>query len=215
LSNAGAARVYAYDLNRLATTEQVNDVVRQLRSLGRGDWAEISSLDDLAERYRIQYCAPGDARRTGLPDATVDLIYSTSTLEHIPEEDIAKILAECRRISSPHALMSFVIDYHDHYGSADSRITRFNFYRYNDAQWRKFNPRGHYQNRLRHSDFQRLFSELELESLVDERIVHGWAEADLDQTPICDTFRRYSHDDLVTSSGKFVLQNRPATARDS
>ena len=67
LSNAGASEVLAYDIERHATVERVNHVIRQLRDLVPADWRNIADLDeDLRREYRIRYCAPGDARTTGL-----------------------------------------------------------------------------------------------------------------------------------------------------
>ena len=203
LSNAGAERIHAYDLDRLATLEQVNAVIEQLRELKPGRWAPVQSFDDLLRIYRIDYRAPGDARHTGLPAGSVDFIYSTSTLEHIPPREIRAILAECVRVASPEAQMSFTIDYHDHYASADKSITRTNFYRYSDAMWRWFNPSMHYQSRLRHSDYARLFDELGLHTVrADARL----AQIDIDRQQISEQFRNYDDRDLAAMNGYFVLR---------
>jgi len=202
LSAAGAPEVLAYDLSRLATVERVNHVIRQLRKRVPGDWPEIVDLDqDLTSRYRIRYCAPGDARFTGLPAGSVDFFCSTSTLEHIPAPEIARILSECRRIASTQALFSFIIDYHDHYATADSTITRVNFYRYPEAIWRIFNPPGHHQNRLRHSDYERLFLDHGL-SFIENRSVVPPIVVDR----VHERFKRYSKDDLMALNGFFVLR---------
>lgn len=42
----------------------------------------------------IEYHAPADASRTGLPDQSVDLFYSHEVLEHIPRDGIVAILNE-------------------------------------------------------------------------------------------------------------------------
>jgi hypothetical protein len=208
LSHAGAGKVYALDLVRLATIEQVNGVIRQLKELVPGDWPAVGSFEDLERLYRIQYHAPGDARSTGLPDRSVDFICSTAVMEHIPEPEIRAILGECRRIATARARFSFIIDYHDHYGTADGEITLWNFYRYSEKEWRKFNPSNHYQNRLRHSDHERIFGELGLDTVKVQRIIPDWAEPSLKKVPVCDEFARYSRDDLLAASGKFLL--RPA-----
>ena len=122
LSHAGAARVHAFDLHRLATVEQVNAVITQLRELLPGEWPLLDSLDDVGA-YRIDYRAPGDARHTNLEH--VDFICSTSTLEHIPREDLRAIHAECARLRP--LMMSHIIDYHDHFASFDRAIGRTNF----------------------------------------------------------------------------------------
>jgi hypothetical protein len=128
LSAAGAREVFAYDIKPIATVEQVNHVIRQLRERALpGEWREIENLGDLVPCYRIRYCAPGDAGNTGLPARSIDFFCSTSTLEHIAIADIERILAECTRIATPHAVWSHIIDYHDHYASADPSITRFKF----------------------------------------------------------------------------------------
>ena len=158
LANAGATEVLALDIQRGASVERVNHVIRQLQRKVPGEWPEVSDLDeDLVARYRVRYLAPADARATGLPPPSIDFICSTSTLEHIPPSDILLVLREMRRVATATATLSFIIDYHDHYSTSDRSIPTFNFYRYTDFAWRFFNPLSHYQNRLRHSDYQRLF----------------------------------------------------------
>src|ERR1700730_17467463 len=77
LSAAGADKVFVYDVKRLATIEQVNNAIRQLREIKyvnerTPNWPSVDNLDaDLSNRYRINYVAPGDARRTGLPPSSV------------------------------------------------------------------------------------------------------------------------------------------------
>jgi hypothetical protein len=58
----------------------------------------IASIAELKERFGITYLAPLDARDTNLQAESYDFISNTSTLEHISEPDILKILEECRRL---------------------------------------------------------------------------------------------------------------------
>lgn len=203
LSHAGAAEILALDLARIASVEQVNHVIRQLRGRLDGGWPEIRNLDsDLERRYRIHYLAPADARETKLPANSVDFFCSTSTLEHIPAVDIARILLECRRLAKPDALYSFIIDYHDHYATSDSSITRVNFYRYSDRIWRFFNPPNHYQNRLRHSDFVRLFEDARLVPVEIRAIIPGDS---VKGVALHRRFRSYSAEDLSALNGFFYF----------
>ncbi len=204
LSNAGASEVIAIDLQRLASADRVNHVIRQLAKRLPGEWPEVMDVGaDLARKYRIRYVAPGDARCTGLSAGSVDFICSTSVLEHVPESAIVAILAECHRIASPDAILSFIIDYHDHYAGsgASGSVGTFNFYRYGDALWRLFNPGMQYQNRLRHSDYRRLFADWQT---VSEQVIHTTAEL----PPLAKRFRSYSHGDLSALNGLFVLSNK-------
>lgn len=202
LSEAGSPIIYTYDLGRFASVEQVNHVIDQLRQRG-GTWPHIEDLgQDLLDKYRIDYRAPADVRTTGLPGKSVDFIYSTSVLEHIPLRDLEKILSECNRIGSSRMRMSHNIGYIDHYAHADQAISYFNFYRYPDWQWRLFNPSMQYQNRLRHIDFERLFRKFGL-SLVSSRRVMETKR--LPNLPLASRFTEYSRDDLFAHDGLFCL----------
>jgi hypothetical protein len=206
LSNAGADEVLAYDLSRIATLEQVNRVILQLRGRVPGPWPTVSDLGAaLRQEYRIRYCAPADARRTGLETGSVDFFCSTSTLEHIPPHDITAIMVECLRLASTRALLSFVIDYHDHYCTDDPNITRVNFYKYSDFTWRFLNPSNHYQNRLRHSDYERIFADCGLVSLESRAIV---PEIAINDAHLAARFRRYCQRDLMALNGFFTMQPR-------
>jgi SAM-dependent methyltransferase len=110
--------------------------------------------------YGIQYKAPSDARKTGLSDNSIDCITSTNTLEHIPPNEIKAILKECYRILKEDGILSFQIDYQDHYSYFDKNISVYNFLKFNQGTWNTFfNPSLHYQNRLRHKEYLQLFSE--------------------------------------------------------
>ncbi len=202
LSNAGAAEVLVYDIQRLSSPAQINHTIRQLRGRVPGDWPEIGDWQDLENTYRIKYLAPGDARNTGLCPGSVGFFCSTSTLEHIPGRDIRLILAECTRIAAPGALLSHVIDYADHYHYSDAAVSIFNFYRYSERQWRWLNPSNHFQNRLRHSDFEKMFCELNWKAVETKT---GEAAPDAIQAIKLDPiFNRYETRDLLTSIGYFV-----------
>jgi len=204
LSHAGADEVLAYDLNRLATPERVNAVVAQLRDHVGGPWPFVKNLDeDLIRQYRIRYLAPADARQTGLPRGSIDFVCSTSVLEHIPPVDIAAILAEMKRVAKPMTIHSAIVDYHDHYATADPGISQFHFYRYSAGAWRWFNPGSHFQNRLRHSDYLKLFADYEI---VEARAVV--LNTSLDGVVVAPDFRHYSQQDLLALNGFFALRNR-------
>jgi hypothetical protein len=217
LSAVGARQIFAYDIDRLATVEQINHVIRQLRMLdvpcpGQA-WREIENIEiDLKNFYRINYFAPCDVRHTALPTESIDFVYSTSTLEHISRADIVSIVTECRRLCSPSALMSFIIDYHDHYSTFDIAITRFNFYRYSESTWKWFNPRNHFQNRMRHSDYEALFETCGLIALEKRAEIPPYNEKELQDTPLSDEFTQYSTADLAALNGFFLLRASHAPA---
>jgi hypothetical protein len=162
--------------------------------------------------YGIDYRAPRDPRQTGLEAESVDCITSTSTLEHIPLGDIKAILQECHRILSNEGLMSFVIDYLDHYSYFDRRISGFNYLQYSDRTWALFSPALHYQNRLRHRDYLELLDEAGFEVLEEQRkegtptdlkIIEGLS--------LAKRFRAYSLEDLAVGSALVIARKRAAS----
>jgi len=163
----------------------------------------------LSEEYSIDYRAPCDARHTGLPSSTVDCITSTSTLEHIPANDTRLILRECRRILRDDGLISILIDYDDHYSYFDSKISSYNFLKYSDRHWALFNPPLHYQNRLRHTDYVKLFESEGFEIVEEQRRDGRDAELKtIEQMSISDRFKTYSLLNLAVRNALFVLRKQ-------
>jgi SAM-dependent methyltransferase len=170
----GVGRQVLVDIRPSARVELVNDTLallgrlwdeleaeadRELRKLG----GRVSSIAELEERLGIAYLAPRDARGTGLPGESVDFATSTDTCEHIPEDDLAQIFRECRRLLRPAGAISCRIDLQDHYAYFDARLSRYNFLRFSDRAWGLVNSPLHFQNRLREPDYRRLVETAGLE----------------------------------------------------
>ncbi len=208
------------DISELARVELIDNTVEKLNRLNgevsathrdarpipekeRGAWIPF-----LERQYGIRYVAPCDARSTGLQAESVDCITSTDTLEHIPEVDIRLILRECRRILRKDGVLSFVIDYQDHYWYCDRRITPYNFLRYSADSWRWLNPPFHFQNRLRHKDYIRLAEEQGF-VVVEDKHNPVLAEdlADLEKVDVAPPFKeRYLPEELAIRRAHLVLR---------
>ncbi|MFH1559936.1 MAG: class I SAM-dependent methyltransferase [Chloroflexota bacterium] len=166
-----------------------------------------SFLPSLKASYGIEYKAPCDARDTGLAANSIDCITSTSTLEHIPPPDIPAILRECHRLLRDDGVMSFHIDYDDHYSYFDSHISKYNFLRYSNRQWTIFSPKLHYQNRLRHRDYLDLFREAGFETIEERR--QDATTLDLEtigKLRLDNRFRAYSAAELAVHNAFTVLR---------
>ena len=164
----GAERQTVYDLTRWAKPDQINVVLDHLRNDPPPGAVRVPQTllptrgpfePELCRAYGIAYRAPADAGATGLPNASFDAVSTTSVLEHVPPDQIIRIMAECHRLLPPGALMSHVIDYSDHYAHSDPLITPYNFLSIAAEKWRRYNPGIHYQNRLRHADYAKLFEQ--------------------------------------------------------
>jgi SAM-dependent methyltransferase len=216
----GVDRQILVDIRPIIRLELVNDSIRKFeankaeleeasgRSLRPLGAADVSTLAELEERFGIRYLAPCDARDTGLAADSIDFISSTDTIEHIPEDDLLRILVECRRLLKPDGLMSYRIGMEDHYAYFDRSVSHYNFLRFSDRTWRVLNPALHYQSRLRHPDYVRLARAAGFE-IVEDRPSRP-TEADLAllrQMELAPRFRdRYALEELGIKATTFVVR---------
>ena len=208
----GMERQLAIDLNPLATAELVNDTCGQLSFSSNAQIVRQPSNKlgsdfrrDLLEYYGIDYRAPSDARTVALADGTVDLIATTSTFEHIPEDMLREILAECFRLCHKGSIMSHEIDYSDHYSHRDKSITPYNFLSFSDRTWDLVHMRHYYQNRLRHNDIRRLLLEAGFTIVEEKTTLPENAEMKLSSIQLDEKFQTYPRADLLATKGHFVV----------
>jgi hypothetical protein len=179
------------------------------RSLRRPAVTTINSISELKQHFGIEYRAPADARSTGLPDNSIDFISTNSTLEHIPEEDVQKILIECHRIITEEGLMVHFVDMKDHYAYFDSSVSVYNFLSLGTFAWFIINSDLQYQNRLRISDYRKMFERARF-GIVKEMIT--WPEATelaaLRSLKLLPQFQRYSESDLSAKIAGFVTRRK-------
>ncbi|WP_339929970.1 class I SAM-dependent methyltransferase [uncultured Brevundimonas sp.] len=206
----GVNRQLVVDLSPLAKPAYINHTLDHFRrqppeTAIRQPGATVTDWVDLQKEYGIDYQAPADAAATGLADGVIDACATTSTLEHIPRDALGRILKELKRICRPGAIISMAIDYTDHYAHRGGQISHYNFLQFSGAEWTAFNPGIHYQNRLRHSDFRKLFETAGFRILEDTpETLPDW-EVQLGRQAISWDFADYSIDDLAATSGTFVL----------
>jgi hypothetical protein len=170
------------------------DAARAQRALGRAREADTASARELLAHLGVRALV-GDARATRLPDATIDLIVSNNTFEHIPPAVLPAVMAELRRVAAPGAVMDHFIDISDHYAHFDHSLTEFNYLRYPPRVWRLFNNRLQYQSRLREPDYRRLFEAAGFRVVAQES--ERGAPKELAAIPLAPQFRHYAHDDLL------------------
>lgn len=144
----------------------------------------------------------GDIRYLPLPIPKVNLIVSTDTMEHIPEEVLLEIFARFKRLSSDNTVMSHCINMRDHYVTFDPSITPYNFLKYPEVLWRLFNNSLHYQNRLRIPDYCRIHESTGFK-IANQTNEEASAD-DLHRIRLAKRFRRYCFDDLLVV-GTWIL----------
>lgn len=146
--------------------------------------------------YGIFYIAPYDASNTNFCDHYFDACISTNTLEHIPESDLHRIFTELNRTLKPGGIVSAHIDYSDHYAHTDKSISLLNFLKFDDEEWKHFNHKCHYQNRLRHYDYLRIFEDASFDIIKQEL---NYGEKNI-PPQIIDKFRGYDESWKATSA---------------
>lgn len=209
----GANDQVVVDIDRWARADQINHAIRHLQTAPPPGVQRVPAVPvdgaferTLAAHYGIHYHAPHDARATGLADGAVDLICTTSVLEHVPVDALHEILRECHRICSARAVISHVIDYSDHYAHSDPAITFYNFLRFSDREWRRFNPRLHYQNRLRHFEYGELFERHGFVIAEQRAASTTQAHTLLERVPLSERFRGIDPARLAPTTGYWVLR---------
>ena len=220
----GAGSQVLVDIRKLLRVELVNETIEKLQRISpQGHLCRTPEkfLDEnhshgdsdawinlLEQWYGVRYLSPCDARNTRLENGSVDFVTSTNTLEHIPAADIRLILQECRRLLRKDGVMSFIIDYKDHYSYSDPKITVYNFLKYSDSAWRWYSPAFHYQNRLRHKDHVGLIRAAGFEVVEENLSPPSQADiAHLNQAHISPLFKQqYSVSELAIHGAHLVMR---------
>lgn len=156
----------------------------------------------------IRYRAPGDAAATGLPDGSIDVVFSNSVLEHVPGEVIARCFEEARRILRPGGVVFHSVNCGDHYAYVDRRINQLNYLRYSDQRWERWNNRFLYQNRLRAKDFTDLARAAGFTIELDTSRPHPSRLEQLAAIPVDPRFARYDEAQLAITSIDFIARRR-------
>lgn len=183
LALEGCPSVRATDVKPNARPALVKDVLRRLK---------LSALEDIGVAYSAPY--------RGQHADRFDMIISDSVLEHVRREELPGLLRSCREQLKPRGICSFSIDYGDHWAQFDSSLTRHNYMKFSAGEWRLYNPPLQYQNRLRHSDYEKLFADAGLAIVSSDLTVMPPP-----QFRLAEEFRSYTTNDLSVVAAYFVL----------
>lgn len=174
----GAATVATFDLHRYLRSELVSntlsfirtnpDAIRQvfaavaIREILEERLAALSRIITTPQVFRvanITYRAPADAAKTDLPDASIDVHFSFTVFEHIPEDALIGLLTESNRLLSGSGLALHHIDMSDHFSHVDPRISAINFLQFSASQWDRYaGNQFAYHNRLRTLAYRRIYA---------------------------------------------------------
>ncbi|WP_291298703.1 class I SAM-dependent methyltransferase [Elioraea sp.] len=214
---AGADRLVLTDVERLmddrtleiargritARLDEIAVVLEQPRETLR------MRLDSFAPEYRVPWDTAAEAA------ASVDLIISRATFEHVPERDLSLFLRDFHRILRDEGAMCHIVDNSDHWQHKDRSLSRVDFLRYDDDAivWRlaQINTQA-FQNRLRHNDYLVLLAKAGFDAMLADGTPDPICVSDLQRLPLAARFRDYSYDDLAVLTSLFVVVKRTREA---
>jgi len=134
---------------------KANDQISKLLGVNKLPFAK--SIDDLKKNYNLNYLAPMSLSQIIKNKLQFDACISSTTLEHLSEEDLKKTFLLLKKIIKKEGIISAAIDYSDHYSHTDKNIDNLNFLRFTNDEWNKHNTPMLFQNRLRHQDYRKFF----------------------------------------------------------
>ena len=222
---AGARRCFTFDVAPLLDGRLTRRMTERFEAhlpviaekLGLGEasvrerWARLAgaaTAEELLRLAAIEYRAPADAAASGLPDASVGVVFSNSVLEHVEPAALGPLMRETRRILRPDGLAIHAVNCGDHYARFDRRLTQIHYLRFPEREWRIWNNALQYQNRLRANDFLEAAEREGLQIVLDRQRPRPELLARLGEFPIAPEFRHYSPAQLCTTSLTFVARAR-------
>lgn len=222
-SLAGARRCFTYDVDALLDWRLTRRMYERFEihlagialRIGLGEralrerWdslARAASLDEFLRAAAIEYRAPANAAATGLPPASVDVVFSNSVLEHVEREAIAPLMRETRRILRPGGIAIHAVNCGDHYAYFDPSLSQIHYLRFRERTWRVWNNGLQYQNRLRANDFIELAEREGLQIVLNRQRPRLDLLARFDEFSIAPEFRHYPREQLCTTSVSFAAR---------
>jgi hypothetical protein len=213
---AGVGKTWAFDIAPLPNTQRVQRMAELFLATSESGELQtvlpelkperLPALRELLRRLPAEpvesalqavgvFFQVRDGRDTGVADHSVDLIYSSGVLHHIPLPVLRGLFTEFLRVGRPGGVTSHRLHLADQFSYFDRRITPFNSLRYTARQWRWLDSPLTPQNRLRLPDYRALYREFDLD-VFDEENQLG-APGQLDQVPLAPEFRHYDRHDLL------------------
>lgn len=174
-----------------------------------------TTIDQLLHRSRVHYHAPADATDCGLPDASIDVVFSNSVFEHVTPYTLTRIMSESIRILRPGGIVIHSVNCGDHYAYFDPRITAMNYLTYDEDRWRFWNSSLLYQNRMRPCDFLEAAERAGFALLLVKQRPRPELLNVLPKLKIVPEFDHYAPEQLATTSIDFVAEKPVCPTHES
>ena len=197
----GAERLVLTDVERLSDPQSFDHAKKLVEgAIGRIGDACTGDPDTLRANLRrpLNYDYRCPPRLEELENGSVDLVYSRTVLEHIPEKLLRELLLTWKNLLRPGGYAVHFIDNSDHFEHRDKTLSRLNFLTLPDWLWRiaSFNTQN-YQNRLRHSQYIELFENAGYEIVSVEGKPDSRTLVELENLTLQKQFTRFDKAELA------------------
>ena len=157
------------------------------------------SYEEILAKLNLRFLVRDARHLPEFVDASIDLIHSNNTFEHVYIDVLSDILVEFKRLTKKGGMMSHFIDMSDHFAHSDPSITIYNFLQFSNKDWQRIDNSIQPQNRWRFKDFTKLYAELKIP--VSETEVRPGSLADLAKVKVHEEWADYSQAELAESHG--------------
>ncbi|MBA7630759.1 hypothetical protein ES703_38284 [subsurface metagenome] len=155
---------------------------------------DLSRFENMMHSCRAVYLTSGLRSLKGLPDNSIDFIFSQAVLEHIRKNEFLPIIRQLYRIIKPTGLCSHAVDLKDHLGGGLNNL------RFSDSIWESefFVKSGFYTNRIRFSEMISLFEEEGFQVKTVKK--RKWSELPIPKNKLHKQFQKLSNQDLSVAA---------------
>ncbi|MCX8080641.1 MAG: class I SAM-dependent methyltransferase [Bacteroidia bacterium] len=164
---------------------------------------ENKPLNDWLQEFSFAYLVTDAAK---LNISGIEFISSNNVLEHIYPQYLKPILKNLYfNVLAHKGIMYHFIDMSDHFAHTDKSITIYNFLRFSDKTWKWIDNSIQPQNRLRLSEYRKIFEELRIPFEVKD--FRPGNKDDLLRIKLNKKYHHYSSEDLAVSHA-YVLSRK-------
>lgn len=165
--------------------------------------AECTCFEQAYEILGFTYLVVPDGSLDALDDNSLDLVFSSDVMEHIPDESLPTLAGSLHRIVRPGGMVAQQIVPSDHLCIYAKDAHRKSYLQFSDQEWSRWFENGvQYQNRWQQCDFRELFQRTGFE-LVSEAIV---ARVDTSDLGIAERWASYSREDLDATVTRMLVR---------
>lgn len=168
--------------------------------------AKVAACRNFDEAYAVlsfTYLIAPDGSLDSLADDSLDLVFSSDVMEHIPDESLPVLAASLARVVKPGGMIAQQIVPSDHLCIYAKTAHRKAYLQYSDSEWaRWFENEVQCQNRWQQSDFRALFQRAGLEIMSEEIL----ASADTSDLKIAPRWSNYPREDLDATMTRMLVR---------